>query len=90
MGPSLPSALALTTAQYSGWACVWCGDTLRKGAVSAGRAEGRIGAIDMSVEVYACPVCAIAPAPQSPAVRSGAPCGRRDDDRSALGGEARS
>lgn len=50
--------LALTKAQHDGWACVWCGMPLRKNAVSAGIARGRMGAHDLSVEVYACPVCA--------------------------------
>jgi len=55
---ALPSAVTLSRAQYSGWACVWCGASLEHGAVSAGRAEGRVGAVDLSVEVYACPGCA--------------------------------
>jgi hypothetical protein len=55
---ALPSAVTLSRAQYSGWACVWCHAVLKHGAVSAGRAEGRVGAVDLSVEVYACPSCA--------------------------------
>jgi hypothetical protein len=61
-GLELPSALDLTRPQFDGWACVWCGIPLMgmEGVTSAGRAEGRMGAHDMSVEVYACPACAIA------------------------------
>lgn len=53
-----PRAADLTHAQYSGWACAFCRAPLSKGAVSAGRAEGHVGAVDLSVEVYACPSCA--------------------------------
>jgi hypothetical protein len=60
-GRPLPSALDLTRAQFDGWACVWCAAPLDKGAVSQGRAQGAIGDHDMSIEVYACPECAIAP-----------------------------
>ncbi|MEV7389645.1 hypothetical protein [Streptomyces sp. NPDC091215] len=74
--PPLPSALDLTRAQFDGWACVWCGMPLRKGAVSAGRAEGMLGEHDMSIEVYACPACAIAPRTPGAWV---ALRGRRDD-----------
>jgi hypothetical protein len=59
--PPLPSALDLTRAQYNGWACVWCGARLDKGAKSAGRATGQSGAHDLGIEVYACPACAVAP-----------------------------
>ncbi len=56
MTDKLPDAVTLPRARYSGWACVWCGryfgDVL---AVSAGRAEGWVGAHDLSVEVYQCP-----------------------------------
>jgi hypothetical protein len=55
----LPPAPDLTWAQYSGWACVFCRVRLSKGAVSAGRAEGSCGAHDLSVEVFACPSCAL-------------------------------
>lgn len=55
--PRLPDATSLTRAQYSGWACVWCRKPLKAGAVPAGRAQGRIGAHDMSVDVYAHPGC---------------------------------
>lgn len=54
----LPPATELSRAQHSGWACVFCHARLDKGAVSAGRAKGHIGAHDMSIEVYACPDCA--------------------------------
>lgn len=57
----LPSALDLTRAQFDGWACVWCSAPLKKGAVSEGRATGRVGSHDLSIEVYACPSCAVAP-----------------------------
>lgn len=56
--PQLPDATGLTRAQHAGWACVWCAKPLKSGAVLAGRAEGHIGAHDMSVDVYACPDCA--------------------------------
>ncbi|MBZ3909437.1 hypothetical protein [Streptomyces acidiscabies] len=57
MKHKLPDAASLPRDRYSGWACVWCGarflpHTL---AVSAGRAEGRIARIDLSVEVFQCP-----------------------------------
>lgn len=55
---ALPGVEELTRLQFDGWACVWCGASLGKGAVSAGRAEGRLGAHDLSIEVYACPLCA--------------------------------
>lgn len=55
---SIPSALSLTRPVYSGWACVGCGADLKEGAVSVGRAEGSLGAHDLSVEVYACRGCA--------------------------------
>jgi hypothetical protein len=51
----LPDAVTLTRAQHSGWACCFCGASLAAGGVLAGRAEGRMGAHDMSVDVYACP-----------------------------------
>ncbi|MFJ5638575.1 hypothetical protein [Streptomyces sp. NPDC093223] len=54
----LPDAARLTARQHSGWACVFCHALLSKGAVLAGRAEGHIGAHDMSIDVYACPRCA--------------------------------
>lgn len=54
----LPSALDLTRAQYSGWACVWCGATLQNGATPAGRACGSSGAHVLDVDVYQCPTCA--------------------------------
>lgn len=57
----LPSALELTRPQFDGWACVWCRTPLGKGAVSAGRATGSVGAHSLDIEVYACPSCIIAP-----------------------------
>ena len=60
MSPQLPPAMELSRAQFDGWACVYCAATLDKGAVSAGRAEGRVGAHDLSIEVYACSGCAVA------------------------------
>ncbi|MGW3724132.1 hypothetical protein [Streptomyces sp. NPDC000851] len=45
----------MTQAQYSGWACCWCGRSLREGGVSAGIARGRIAAHVLDIEVYACP-----------------------------------
>jgi len=55
MKKRLPPATALTRAQYSGWACCWCGTSLLgRDARSAGRAEGSAGAHDLSVEVYEC------------------------------------
>lgn len=60
MSPRVPSARELTRAQYSGWACVYCSADLSKGAVSAGRSQGSVGAHDLSVEVYACAGCAVA------------------------------
>ncbi|GGN59892.1 hypothetical protein GCM10011579_024470 [Streptomyces albiflavescens] len=62
----LPSALALTRPQYSGWACVWCGKRLSSGAVSAGIARGSCGAHVLDIEVYACPDCHSAPHTQTP------------------------
>lgn len=51
-----PPAATLTRAQHSGWACCFCGASLQKtGGVPAGRATGRSGAHDLSVDVYACP-----------------------------------
>lgn len=88
--PSLPSALDLTRAQFDGWACVWCGIPLMgmSGVVSAGRATGTLGSHDLSIEVYACPPCAVAP--MIPAGRVDASRGRRDGGRTSLGGEERS
>jgi hypothetical protein len=89
-GLELPSALDLTRPQFDGWACVWCGIPLMgmEGVTSAGRAEGRMGAHDMGVEVYACPACTVAP--MTPAERARALRGRRDGDRISLGRDARS
>lgn len=52
--PRLPAATGLTRAQYSGWACVWCGASLQGGAIPAGRAIGSIGAHRLDVDVYQC------------------------------------
>lgn len=64
---TLPSALDLTRPQFDGRACVWCSTPLWQNAVAVGRAEGRLGEHDLSIEVYACPACA--PAPQTSPVR---------------------
>jgi hypothetical protein len=65
------SVTALTWAPYSGWACVLCGASLATtGGVSAGRAQGKSGAHDLSVEVYVCPPlsgCGPQRYPQTPA-----------------------
>ncbi len=51
----LPAVSALSWAQYSGWACTLCGAFLAvTGGISVGRAQGRSGSHDLSVEVYAC------------------------------------
>jgi hypothetical protein len=55
--PKPPPATELTRAQYSGWACCWCGTSLKHGGVSAGRSRGRLGAHVLDVEVYACRWC---------------------------------
>ena len=61
MNRPLPSACSLTRAQYSGWACCWCGSSLlHSGGTSAGIARGSSGAHVLDVEVYACPNCAAA------------------------------
>ncbi|MFF4752639.1 hypothetical protein ACWD5R_11515 [Streptomyces sp. NPDC002514] len=66
--PEPPPAASLTYAQYSGWACCWCGKSLLDvmGAQSAGFARGRSGAHVLDNEVYACPDCAGAPTTQLP------------------------
>ena len=61
MKPEPPPALELTRAQYSGWACCWCGKELRRGAISAGIARGQLGAHVLDIEVYAHPECVTAP-----------------------------
>lgn len=71
MSRRLPDATDLTRAQYSGWACVWCGIKLDKGAVSQGRVTGQAGAHRLDIEVYACPACAISPLPPDAAVPGG-------------------
>jgi hypothetical protein len=62
----LPPATSLTRPQYDGWACIWCGASIKDGGIPAGRAQGRIGAHDMSVNVYACKACAPAPTGSRP------------------------
>jgi hypothetical protein len=54
----LPSALGLSRERWSGRACVWCGVLLTVGAVSQGIARGRLGAVVLDAEVWACPDCA--------------------------------
>jgi len=50
-----PPATDLDGEQYSGRACVWCSKPLWRGAVSAGISRGKVGAIVLDNEVYACP-----------------------------------
>jgi predicted RNA-binding Zn-ribbon protein involved in translation (DUF1610 family) len=50
----MPPAAELTRAQYSGWACCWCGAALWAGARSAGIARGRSGVHVLDVEVFEC------------------------------------
>ncbi|MFJ3310293.1 hypothetical protein ACIPSA_46340 [Streptomyces sp. NPDC086549] len=51
----IPHPRDLTRAQYTGWACVWCGRRLLDAkARLAGRAIGSIGAVVMDVDVYEC------------------------------------
>lgn len=57
--PKPPPVIGMTWAQSAGWACCFCGKAIRHGAVSAGRAQGHMGAHDLSVEVYACSGCAL-------------------------------
>ncbi|WP_328426066.1 hypothetical protein [Streptomyces sp. NBC_00443] len=54
--PKPPAAAELNRAQYSGWACCWCATSLLgvSGVISAGIAEGRMGAHVLDTEVYAC------------------------------------
>lgn len=52
--PKPPPARGLNGAQYAGRACCWCNTPLRRGARSAGRAQGMSEAHDLSVEVYEC------------------------------------
>jgi hypothetical protein len=56
--PEIPAATDLPHGVYRGWNCVWCEARLLRGAVLAGRAKGKIGAHDMSTDVYACADCA--------------------------------
>ena len=62
--PDPPRATELGYEAYSGRACCWCGKPLRHGAVSAGISRGRIGAVVLDVEVYACPDHANGPTPE--------------------------
>lgn len=57
---SPPAVSDLSYAQYSGWACCWCGMCLLNvtGVESAGIARGRQGAHVLDIEVYACSGCA--------------------------------
>ncbi|MFM9652743.1 hypothetical protein [Streptomyces galilaeus] len=54
MKRELPDATELPRRRYSGWACVWCGASLREGGRSAGVARGHMGAHRLDVEVYEC------------------------------------
>ena len=86
MTAKLPPATQLTGAQYNGWACCWCGTVLKNDAVPAGRAQGRIGAHDMSIDVYACPACASAGTPtdtRSPSRNPGETSGARPSTQRA-------
>lgn len=56
--PEPPPVIGMTWAQSAGWACCLCGKAIWSGAVSLGRAQGRMGAHDLSVEVWACSPCA--------------------------------
>ncbi|WP_338897415.1 hypothetical protein WBG99_18850 [Streptomyces sp. TG1A-60] len=56
--PEPPPVMGLTWAQTAGWACCFCGEAIRADAVSIGRAQGHMGAHDLSAEVYACSACA--------------------------------
>lgn len=61
--PKPPPVKELNGWQYLGWHCCWCDKALRVGARSVGRAEGRSGAHDLSIEVYEC----AQPCPERPA-----------------------
>ncbi|TQE16550.1 hypothetical protein SipoB123_40640 [Streptomyces ipomoeae] len=54
----LPSAVGMPRERWAGRTCVWCGIRLTSGAVSQGIARGRIGAVVLDAEVWACPGCA--------------------------------
>lgn len=77
MTRALPAANALTKAQHDGWACVWCGKKLGRGAASAGITRGRAGAHILDIEVYACPDCTETPTGDTASVRL------RDEDAQA-------
>ncbi|MEU5901418.1 hypothetical protein [Streptomyces venezuelae] len=65
--PKPPRAKTLNGWQYLGWHCCWCDAPIWQGARSAGRAEGREGAHDLSIEVYECgPHCPKRPAMTKP------------------------
>lgn len=51
----VPEAGDLSWEQYAGRACFACGKQLTVGAVSCGRATGRLGVHVLDVEVWACP-----------------------------------
>lgn len=52
----IPSALDLTHAQRSGWACVWCGASLAQApdAVLVGKTRGSLGTHVLDGDVYGC------------------------------------
>lgn len=49
----LPDAWDLPRPRYSGWACVWCGASLREGGRFAGRATSKRGE-RYAVDVFEC------------------------------------
>ncbi len=49
----MPDAWDLPRDRYSGWACVWCGASLRLGGALAGRATSERGAY-YAVDVFEC------------------------------------
>ncbi|MFI8351210.1 hypothetical protein [Streptomyces sp. NPDC085596] len=50
----LPTTHALTSAQYSGQDCTWCGAPLGRRGAPAGLARGQIGAHVVAVPVFQC------------------------------------
>ena len=59
-----PPATELGYEAYSGRACVWCGKRLWRGAVSAGISRGKVGAVVLDNEVFACPDHTDGPTPE--------------------------
>ncbi|MGJ5826086.1 hypothetical protein [Streptomyces ossamyceticus] len=59
----LPPVEQLSSGQFRGLNCVWCGVKLTTGAVSAGIARGRSGAHILDTEVWSCPNCVSVPVP---------------------------